>query len=182
LEIIDVGSLRNDYVVVGKIIKAHGIKGDLKVFPYSGFPDDFDHYSEVILADEGDNQSQTYEVVTSRSHGKVAIVHLAGIDSMNDSEALRGFEVRIAKDDLPELEPGFYYWHELQGMEVITDQGESVGILSSLMATSGHSVLVIKNRGREHLVPAIKEFVVGLDEKGKSLVISPSPGLLEMNY
>ena len=182
MEIVDVGSLRNGFIVVGKVVKAHGIKGDLKVYPSSGYPDDFDHYSDLILVAEGDTQQQTYEVASSRSHGKVAIVHLVGIDSMNDSEALRGFDIRIAKDDLPELDPGFYYWHELQGMEVITDQGESVGTLTSLLATTGHPVLVIKNKGREHLVPAIKEFVIGLDDKGETLIISPPPGLLEMNY
>jgi len=182
LEIIDVGFLRHDYIVVGKVVKAQGIKGEIRIHPYSSYPDDFDHYSELILAEEGESRSRTYEVAASRTHGKVAIVQLVGVDNRNAAEDLRGLEVRIARADLPELEPGFYYWHELQGMAVVTERGESVGTLTSLMATPGHSLLVIKNKGREYLVPAIKEFVIGLDEQGQALIIAPPPGLLEINY
>lgn len=190
MRILDIGSGLGNYVVVGKITKAHGIKGEVKIFPYSGWPDDFDFYQDLVLSSglaheeaqrlEG-NVGKIYAIEQSRSQGKVAIVQLEGVTSRNDAESLRGLNVLIAKDKLPPLEPGEYYWHDLEGMQVVTDDGRKIGKVASLMATGAHDILVVRDKGKEYLIPVKKEFVANIDKDAESIVIMPPPGLLELN-
>lgn len=190
MKILDIGPDLGQYMVVGKVVKAHGIKGEIKLFPYSGRPDDFDFYQDVVLSsdlalEEGQRLDgeggKAYTIEQSRSRGKVAIVRLTGVRGRNDAEALRGLNVLVAKDTLPPLEPGEYYWHDLEGVRVVTDDGRKIGKLASFMVTGGHDILVVKDKGREYLIPAKKEFVAKIDKDAGSMVIIPPPGLLELN-
>lgn len=192
MRILDIGSVLGNYVVVGKVTQAHGIKGEVKIFPYSGWPDDFDFYQDVVLSSEvalGDDQrlddtsgsGKIYIIEQNRSQGKVAIVRLEGVTSRNDAEPLCGLNVLVKKDKLPPIESGEYYWHDLEGMQVITDDGRKIGKVVSLMATGAHDILVVSDKGREYLIPAKEEFVANIDMDAGSIVIMPPPGLLELN-
>lgn len=181
MEIRDVGVVLNGQIVVGKVVKAHGIKGEVKVYPFSGNPEDFRGYRQLALFDPGHDVSRPYTVEQSRVMGNLVILQLAGLSGRSAAEALRGWEVRIARELLPTLGPGTYYWHELEGLPVITDAGQGLGRITSLLATTAHDILVITGGGGEYLIPAINECVAGLASDGKALVVTPPPGLLEMN-
>lgn len=182
MEIVDVGSLRGeDLVAVGKVTKAHGIKGEIKIFPFSGVPEDFQDYDELLFLDEHGSPVRAYALAETRGQGRLVIARLAGLGDRNESESLLGLEICVRRDCLPELEPGFYYWHDLEGMAVVTDEGVAVGSVASLLDTPAHPILVIKDKGREHLIPAIGQFVADVDIEARVLRISPPPGLLELN-
>ena len=181
MKIIDVGVAHGGQIAVGKVVKAHGIKGEIKGYPFSGSQDDFRGYRLLTLIEPEHGLTRQYAVEQSRSMGNLVILQLAGLSGRSAAEGLRGWEVRIDRELLPGPGPGIFYWHELVGLPVISDAGEALGQVTSLMATSAHDILVITGAGGEYLIPAIAECVAGLASDGKALIVTPPPGLLEMN-
>lgn len=181
MEILDVGVAHDGQISVGKVVKAHGIKGEIKVYPFSGNPDDFRGYRQLTLVDSRHDLTQSYVVEQCRPLESLVILQLAGVADRTASEGLRGWEVRIDQEILPPHAPGTFYWHELEGMEVITDAGFTLGRITSLLSTPAHDILVITGGCGEYLIPAIDSCVAGLAPDGKGLVVTPPPGLLEMN-
>lgn len=169
-----------EYLLVGTVSKPHGIKGEIKVFLYSGDPNDFDHYPELILVD-AKGQERLSPVVSFRPQGNLALVHLQGLSTRNESEELVGHEVWAKKSYLPEIAEDEFYWHEMEGMRVVAEDGTELGVVSSLLATGAHDVLVVTGRGQEYLIPVTKEIIVSKDDEQRILTVAPPPGLLEMN-
>jgi len=180
-KILDVGVAHGGQIAVGKVAKAHGIKGELKVYPFSGRPDDFRGYRLLTLVEPGQGLARSYEVELCRPLGNLALLQLAGLSGRSAAEGLRGWEVRIDRELLPALGPGTFYWHELVGLPVLSDTGQELGRITSILATAAHDILVITGAGGEYLIPVIAECVAGLAPDGKALMVTPPPGLLEMN-
>ncbi|MBU0483163.1 MAG: ribosome maturation factor RimM [Proteobacteria bacterium] len=170
----------DNFVRVGKVVKVHGIKGELKVLPY-GDPDYFKLYKQLVLDLDEDGSAKVYDLVRARPQASVVIIQLAGLDDRNNAELLRGAEVWTEKKFLPEPAAEEIYWREMVGLEVVTDDGQQLGKVKALLETGGTDVLVIRGNGQEYLVPARKEFVVDLNNQDGCLVISVPPGLLEIN-
>lgn len=182
MKIRDIGPERAGQVLVGKVIKPHGIRGEIKIFSCSGQPDDFKHYREVILVDQATGNSRTYEVVRSSSRARVVVLKLAGLDGRSEAEVLRGLEVRVGREQMPSPGAGEFYWHDVEGLRVVTDTGHEVGTVTGLLGTPGHDILVVAGHdGREYLIPVREEFISHKDEEACALIITPPPGLLEMN-
>lgn len=181
MEILDVGVAHGGQITVGKIVKAHGIKGEIKVYPFSGRPENFRSYRQLTLVNPEQGLAREYEVELCRPSGELALLQLAGLAGRSAAEGLRGWEVRIARELLPKPGAGIYYWHELAGMPVITDTGRELGRVTSLLATTAHDILVITGAGSEYLIPALAGFVAGFTHDGKALRVTPPPGLLEIN-
>lgn len=172
---------RKNLILCGKIVKPQGIKGEIKVYPFSGNPENFAYYTRVMLSFAGDDRSKWFDVLENRSHGQSAIVRLAGIDSRNDAEAIVGSEVWVDPEEIPPLEDGEFYWHELEGTEVVTSQGQKLGRVKKIFATGGHDILVVSGKGQEYLIPALDEFIVEINEESGTVVVDLPEGLLEIN-
>jgi len=169
----------NDLLAVGKILKAQGVKGEVKISPYSGEPEELLSYKTFYL--NGGAVSELFSVSQSREHGKFVVVKLSVVNSRDAAEELVGREIFVTKADMPKLATDEFYWHEFIGLLVVTDQGRELGTVNSLIATGSSDVLVISGKGQEYLVPAIEEIIVEVNFDSKTLVISPLPGLLEIN-
>lgn len=166
-------------IELGKIVKAHGIKGEVKVLPFSGVAEDLLALAEIELRHGGERR--VFKLERVRPQSRLAIMLLTGIVDRNMAEELVGSEVWGDEDSLPELEADEFYWHEMKGLEVETSAGRRLGRVQSLLATGAHDVLVITDGSNEYLVPAINEIMVSLDKEAGVLVIDPPPGLLEIN-
>ncbi|MBU0479855.1 MAG: ribosome maturation factor RimM [Proteobacteria bacterium] len=167
------------YIQAGKISKPHGIKGELRVHPYSENPDDFSGYPEILVVSPGGEYSP-YQVQSSSAHGKVAIVKISGVDDRNGAEELSGLEIWVDRRYLPELLPDEFFWHDLVGLDAVSESGLKLGRVKALFATGGHDVLVIRGTGREYLVPARREFMLDVDLDRRLLTIADVPGLFDM--
>ncbi len=168
-------------VLVGKVSKPHGIKGQLKIFPYSGSIENFKSYSRVLLSFADQQPSCWFDVVhASVSQGKFAVLSLKGVRSRSEAEALAGAEVWVDQDELPPLADNEFYWQDLIGKDVITVDGVRLGKVTNLLATGAHDVLVVAEKGREYMIPAVDQFVLELNEDDV-LVVDPPEGLLEIN-
>jgi 16S rRNA processing protein RimM len=173
--------LEEDLVIIGEIIKPHGIRGEVKVYSYSEQPENFKHYKEVVLQEPGEKRREIYKIIKSRELGKLTILQLEGVTSREAAEALKGSTIIYKKSDFPKLDSDEYYWHQLIGLQVFTDTGRKLGEVASLFSTNAHDVLVITGEGREYLIPVNEEIVKDIDDKKGKLFITPPPGLLEAN-
>jgi len=171
----------DDLVMIGEIVKPHGIRGEVKVYSFSERPGNFKHYKEVVLQEPAGSGTEIYKVVKSREQGKMAILHLQGVSSRETAEALQGSSVWVKKSDFPKLDSDEHYWHQLQGLLVVTDTGRDLGKVSRLFRTAAHDIMVVVDAGHEYLIPVKGDIIRNIDEQGGKILISPPEGLLEIN-
>lgn len=167
------------HVVVGKIAKAQGLSGELKVIPFSGNPDDLKCFQNIFLDRSLGRHAYTAE--SWRSHGRFAIVKLREITNRDGAEGLIGAEVLVLRSQMPTLASGEFYWHEMVGLRVVTDQGQELGEVTSLIATGAKDVMVVTGSDHEYLIPVLDEIIIRQDKEAGILVVAPMAGLLEMN-
>lgn len=171
----------DNLVRVGRVGKAHGIKGELKVRPDFGLPEDFLHYRDVSLLKPGADSLQDYKVSRCRPLANVVVLQLDGIIDRTMAESFCGSEVWIDKELLADLADGDFYWHELIGLQVVTEEGRKLGQVEKIMATGGHDILVVLGGGREYLIPLRKEFLLNSDLAAGVLTVADVPGLFDIN-
>lgn len=155
-----------DPVVVGRITAVHGVKGWVKIHSFTEPGGNIFDYQPwwLKIADHW----QKLKVTEQRSTAKGLMVHLAEIDDRDQARAYCQRDICVAKAQLPVLANGQYYWHQLEGMLVVTSQGVRLGIVDSLMETGANDVLVVKGDDRsldqeERLIPYIDQFVLNVD-------------------
>jgi len=167
-------------VLLGKVIKPHGIKGEIKIYPYSGQPEIFLGYKEIIFSDNKKYDSLvSFKVEKSRVQGKIVVVKLVEISTRNNAQELVGQNVLIRRDQLPQLNENEFYLCDLLGKTAVTQECGAIGEIISIMNTGAHDVLVIRNHDKEYLIPVCKEFFVNHDQDRVFLKVIP--GLLEIN-
>lgn len=159
-------------VVMGKVIKAFGTKGDLKVRAYTESPQVFRSYSTVNVGDS------VFEVVRVRRHQGDVLLTLAGIEDPETAKTLAGLPVSIDASSLPEKEEDEYYWFELEGLRVLSSQGKELGLVHRLFSTGANDVLEIRGAMGEILLPWIEDVIVKVDLEAGLLVVDPLEGLV----
>jgi 16S rRNA processing protein RimM len=175
------GNEKSDYILVGQVVKPHGLKGEIKILPFSGDPRNFTLFTYLLLVNP-DNQNEILcRVKRSRIQGKTAIISLAEISNRDESELQVGREVWARLDELPPLAEDEFYWQDLQGMRVFCDNGRELGVITNLLAGGAHDILVITGKGQEYMIPAVKEFMVEIDQDKGKVIVAPPPGLLDIN-
>lgn len=150
-------------VVLGKVGRVHGIKGWLRLNSFTSPPGNILSYAE--LHTELDNSPRLLRIDDSREQAKGLIVHFEGFDDPEAAKALTGCEIWVTSADLPALEDGSFYWHELQGLQVVNLQGQIFGSVQRLMETGANDVLVVAATAescdaRERLIPFLPERVI----------------------
>ena len=154
-------------VVLGKIVSVHGVRGAVKVYSHTDPLDNVLDYAEWSL-NRGSEQ-RTVSVLGGRVQGRVLVGNLKGIDDRNKAEELVDFEISIASDALPELEDGDFYWHQLEGLQVVNQEGQLLGKVDHLLETGSNDVMVVKPCAgsvdqRERLLPYLPgQFVIKVD-------------------
>lgn len=169
----------NDLVLMGRVSGAHGIKGELKIRPYSGEPEGLLGCSRLLLAVGENAEPKAWKVEQSRAHKGWALVKLEGCSDRSCAELLQRADVYIHEDDLPKLEEGEFYLRDLEGKTVKTEDGQIVGVITGLLTGGVQDILQVENNGQEHLIPLVPEFVVRVDED--ALIMALPSGLLEIN-
>lgn len=166
-------------ITVGKITGTHGIKGELKYFPYSGSCESLTVGTTVLLTLPSGKQ-QTISILRARSNGNRHTMLLEGFDSINTAQQLVGSEITLKRSQLPEPEESEYYWCDLMGLNVITDSGQSLGIITDIFSTGSNDIYVVKNKTKEYLIPAIADVIASVDLQNRLVTITPLDGLLEL--
>jgi len=167
-------------ITVGRIVRPHGIKGAVIVESASDFAEErFTKGAELFW--QRDGRTSPVQVVSGGEHQGRWLVSLAGVESMNDAELLRGLVLRVPAEALHELKAGEFYVHDLQDCEVVTEAGETVGRVTGVNFGSGTPVLAVAGERGEILIPLAEEICRVVDPAGKRIVIDPPAGLIELN-
>lgn len=157
----------SSYLVVAAITSALGIKGWLNVKSFSDPQDNVLRYKKIYVGQ--DNQWRAAEVEAARPHGKGFAIKLRGCEDRNEAELYRHHLIAIDKADLPTLEEGEYYWHQLVGLRVVVQStGQLLGKVNHLLETGSNDVLVVQAceqsiDQQERLLPYRPETVLAVD-------------------
>jgi len=169
-----------DMVVVGRIARAHGIRGQVIVDPDTDFPEErFQPGTELFI--ERGGKAEPLRLTTVRFHRERPILGVDGVATMNDAELLAGQELRVPRDRLAPLPAETFYRHELIGCAVFTVGGDRVGDVSGVEGTMTGSRLVVDGPKGEILIPMAAEICTAVDVAAKRIVIDAPEGLLELN-
>jgi len=162
--------------LIGYILKPHGIRGEVKVNPISPYPERFNRLDRVYLRNDS---IQAYSVQSVRISNRFVFLKFSEINSRSEAELLRNYEVLIAKEQLIELEADEFFIHDLVGCDVISENGDSIGKIVEVMQASSNDIYVVQDeRGREILVPAIKDVIKKIDIKQKKIKIHLMEGMI----
>lgn len=166
--------MKKEYLEAGKIVTTHGIKGEVKIMPYTDTPELLCEFDRLFT---GKNHDEIY-IEKSRVSKNMVIAQIKGIDTPEDAEKLRNKILFMHRDDL-ELDEDTYFIQDLIGMEV-RDAGTDFvyGKIADVMQTGANDVYVIQGE-REYLVPAIPDVVISTDIDNNIMLIKPLEGLFD---
>jgi len=169
----------SDLLAIGKITGTHGIRGTVKVHLFSGDDSTLRAVKELVLR-HGDGRQQTLTVVALQGHGRKTLLSLKGYGSINDVLPLVGGDLMARRDQLPETDEGEYYWVDLIGLRVVTDDGAELGTLREIIETGSNDVYVVQGREKEYLIPALADVVSSIDLEAGTMTVTPLDGLLDL--
>lgn len=160
-------------VVIGRITSPFGRKGEVKVQPFTDFPEHFEELEEIYVADK--SGGRMIEIEKAWLHKGAVIIKFAGINDISTAETLRDKEVCIREAEMMELAEDEYYVHDIIGMDVVTTEGESLGKVTEVLRSPANDVYVTDKA----MIPAVKEFVEKIDTKDRKIIVRPVPGLVQ---
>jgi 16S rRNA processing protein RimM len=169
------------HVVVGRLRKPHGLKGDYTLFPLTDHPDSvFAPGREVwVLNLEGDTVAGPLTVERSRSYHRQWLVKFAGLEKRESLDQFRGQFLGVPQDTLAPLAEDEVYLHELDGFSVRLADDTPLGLVSAVYELPAGIVIEVQGPKREFLLPYRKEFVQQVDRAGRRLVVTPPEGLID---
>lgn len=167
----------DNYLRVGVISSTHGIKGEVKVFPTTDDSKRFENLKEVIL-DTG-KEYIPLEIAGVKYFKKLVILKFKGIDNINDIEKYKGKDLLVTRENALELKEDEYFIFDLIDSDVITEDGNKLGVLTEILTTGANDVYVVKtDNNKEILLPAIKECILNVDVSNKKITVHLMDGLL----
>ena len=164
-----------DEVLVGEVIKAHGIRGEIKVHPLTDNPKRFKKLKEVILTRGEDKRY--LKVLNAKVQQNEVYLTLEGVNTRDEAEALRGWSIRIDRSEVPPLLDRWYYF-ELEGMKVY-EKDKLLGTLVQVIETGANDVYLVKGDKGEICVPALKSVVKNVDVAGRRMDVILPAGLVD---
>ncbi|MFD2612975.1 ribosome maturation factor RimM [Paenibacillus gansuensis] len=165
---------------VGKLVNTHGIRGEVKILSQSDFAEQrFAPGSQLVLVHPETGDQQAIEIESSREQKNVYLTRLKGFDNINDVERFKGWLVKISERFVEDLQEDEYYFHEIIGCQVITDEGELLGEIKEILTPGANDVWVVaRPNGKPVLLPVIDDVVLDVDVKNKTVRVHIMEGLL----
>ena len=161
---------------IGQIVNTHGIKGMVKVKPFTNDIKEFDYFKKIYI--ETKNGKKEYKIQEVKYHKDMVILKLEGIDKIEEAETLRNSYITIPREFAIPLKENEYYIVDLLGLEVYTDDGKILGVLDDIFNTGSNDIYVVKNElGKQILLPAISEVIKKIDIENKKITVHLIEGL-----
>jgi 16S rRNA processing protein RimM len=162
-----------ELVTIGRVVKPQGRKGELAVQPLSDRPERFPSLRRVFLPGPGGTAVER-AVASCWPHKGRFVLKLAGVDSIEQAETLRGLDLRLPAQELAPLPEGSYYHYELKGLAVEDGEGRPLGRVTDVLVTgAGADVLVVQGGGGESMIPLAEDFVRRVDLARGLVVVRP---------
>jgi 16S rRNA processing protein RimM len=165
-----------DFLEIGRIVKLHGLKGRMKVLSYVESDGMFNTLDNISVGSSADHTEQ-FAVKSLQVKGNCFYLELAGIDSIDQARKLVGSSVFASAKHLEALPEDEYYWRELIGLEVVTEEGTGIGRLKRIFPTGSNDVFVCGNGKVEKFLPVIGEVVRKIDRERGIITVRLLEGL-----
>jgi 16S rRNA processing protein RimM len=160
-------------ISVGKISDFFGVKGWVKVFTLTDPMQNILNYSHSYLKKGA--ETKTVNVVDGQLQGKTIVAQLAGVNDRDQAAGLMGWDVFIARDQLPKAAKGEYYWSELIGLNVETIDGVQLGVVDSLLETGANDVVIVQGE-RERVIPFLQgQTIIDVDLDAGRIIVDWDP-------
>ncbi|WP_027701638.1 ribosome maturation factor RimM [Metaclostridioides mangenotii] len=161
---------------IGQIVNTQGLKGEVKIYPLTDDINRFDDLDKFYL--DKDLQKE-WEVEKVRYKGKMVIMKIKAIDSIEDAERLRNKFICIGRESTRELDEDEFFIADMIGIDAFTVDGDRVGVLREVLQYSANDVYVIEGDGKEYLIPAILKFVPEINMEERKMIIDPIKGMID---
>lgn len=153
---------------MGRIVAPYGIRGWVKIQPFTRQPQGLLDYPEWQVGREGQWQTRIVEI--AKPHGNMVTAKLQGIDDRDQAAVLQGMQIAVSRDDFPEPGSGEYYWADLVGLEVVNEAGVALGRVTEVFETGANDVLMVAGE-RERLLPFIGPVIRQVDVAGGRITV-----------
>jgi 16S rRNA processing protein RimM len=175
----DVFSFPTDrYILIGKVGRPQGLHGEVRLYPFSGRPEEIQACSSLVLVSPSGRLSPSLRLTACRVRGKAAIVGFDSICDRNKAELLKGMGVLLDREGLAKQSENAH-WYRSFGLPVQTQEGRELGLLEDVFSNGAQDIMVVRGSGREYLIPIVDAILVRRTES--EIVVDPPPGLLEIN-
>jgi 16S rRNA processing protein RimM len=165
-----------EYLIVGQIVKPHGVRGELAMKVITEYPERLSEMDTLYLGES----HEPYTLKTARPHRGNLLVAFEEVPDRNAAESLRSLMVYVHMDDAIPLEDGEYYLFQLEGIRVITEDGVPLGNLTGFIETGANDVYEITNEdGKTILIPAISQVILNVDLEDRVMTVHLLEGLLD---
>ena len=164
-----------EFLEIGQIVNTFGIKGMVKVKPFTDDITRFDRLDKVYV--ESNKIKKQYEIEEVKYHKDMVLIKFKGIDKVENAELLRNCYLKVDRKDEPELEEGTYYIVDLLGLDVYSDEGNLLGKLDDIYNYGSSDIYVVKDElGKQLLLPAISDVIKEINLEQKKIVVHILPG------
>jgi 16S rRNA processing protein RimM len=163
-------------IVLGEIVKPHGLNGAVKVKSFADSPESFTRPARLLLISADGKRSEVTVSNASPMGGSVTL-KIEGVHTREQAEELVGSRVVVSREELPDADEDEFYWHDLLGMEVYDSAGAYYGIIKSIFPTGANDVFVVEGtEGEEILIPGTFDAVIEINVPERKMVIEPLSG------
>jgi 16S rRNA processing protein RimM len=163
------------FLVIGRILKPHGVRGEVRVDILTELPERFNWLDEVYV---GGQNPLLRKIEAIRFHKSWVLLKLEGCDDRDSAALLRSQLVQVPEDEGLPLEEGEYFLHQLIGLQVHEDDGGHLGVISEVIETKANNVFVVKGPHGEILLPDINEVILDIDFEAGMVTVWLMPGLM----
>ena len=162
-------------IKIGKIVNTVGLKGEVKVYNYSDSIEIYETIESIYVED------RLTVIENVRAQKNMVILKLEGADDRNAAEALRGKELYITEDDLPELPEGQYYVRDLIGLSVTEEDGNLLGHVTDVLQNTAQDIFEVESEnGKKLLIPKVDQFVLDIDAEKREITVRLIEGMLDL--
>ncbi|HEY8364545.1 MAG TPA: ribosome maturation factor RimM [Haloplasmataceae bacterium] len=170
----------NDYIVIGKIVGTHALKGEVKIYSSTDFREERYKKGQLLYI-EKDGKMVEVKVKSYRNHKQFDLVGFEGYDNINLVEPFVKCKIYIKEEDLQELDEDEYYYHELKECDVYHDN-KYVGKVVDIVNYGASDILVVRNEdNQENMIPFVNDFIIDVDIENKRIDINVIEGLINEN-
>ncbi len=161
---------------VGKIVNTHGLRGEVKVVPWTDYPEVFEEIDKVFTAD-----GREFNIKGIKYQKSNIILKFSEINDIDDAEKLKNKTLLAERDSLGELPEGVFYVTDLIGLNVISDEGEILGKISDVLQTGANDIYEVERDGKKPLLlPVIDDVVLNVDIEAGNVTVHLMEGLLDL--
>jgi len=167
---------QGQFLELGKVGRAFGLRGELRIYPYNPLSDSLEQIKTIYLGSSDNKEIKEVKIINLRRHKDFFLVQLEGIEDRTQAERFRNWKVLVNKDLLPALPEGEYYWFQLIGLKVFLENEQEVGEVIRIEETNsqlgGNDILVVEHNGEEVMLPFCATVIKKVEIEQKRIIVS----------